>query len=242
MIVISAGMMKSASTIVCDYEIEIMKLTSRRNGQFKLLNFSSSKVRAYRGKLDFKTCIILILINYIYGDIVLKSHSGPTIFARLLMIMGIAKVSYTYRDPRDAVLSMMDHGERTRKELLNGGQSLEGKRGFRHIYKIEDALPEIKNEINNCCKWKEIKGVLLIRYENFIENRYDYINTIASFLERNLEDKDISSIYQKYEINKPENLNKGTKNRYIHEMNEEEVALCNSYFLDELNELMYSLK
>ena len=89
-------MMKSASTIICDYQIEMMKLATKRNGQSVLEKLSSGRGRAYRGKLDFKTFIILFYINIFHGDIVLKSHGKPTFFVRLLVNLGLAKVTYSY--------------------------------------------------------------------------------------------------------------------------------------------------
>ena len=241
MIIISAGMMKSASTVICDYQIEMTKLIAKRNGQSVLLKFSSGRGRAYRGKLDFKTFILLLYINYIHGDIVLKSHSSPTFFVRLLINIGLAKVTYTYRDPRDAVLSMVDHGARTRKELIEKGETLEGQRGFRHIHQIKDALPEIKRELYIFSKWKEFDDVMLIRYEDFIENKCAYLTKIADYLGYKLSKQDLDSIYQKYEISKPKNFNKGTKERYKTEMTAVELELCNQVFQNNLETMGYLL-
>lgn len=233
--------MKSASTIICDYQIEMMKFTAKRNGQSVLEKFSSGRGRAYRGKLDFKTFLILLYVNFVHGDIVLKSHAGPTFFAKLLVNLGLAKVSYSYRDPRDAVLSIIDHGARTRKELIEKGESLEGTRGFRHIHNVEDALPEIKKELPKVCAWKKFDGVQLIQYEDFIGNKRDYLTKIAEYLGYNLSKQDLDTIYQKYETSKPQNFNKGTKDRYQTEMKPEEIKLCNQAFYDELKEIEYSV-
>ncbi len=49
------------------------------------------------GNLDFKT-FLLVVINFIYGDIALKTHSGHTFTLGYTGQLVLAKVTYSYRD------------------------------------------------------------------------------------------------------------------------------------------------
>src|SRR5512140_2111381 len=43
---------------------------------------------------------------------VIKAHAGPSTWSRLLEVAGLLRVTYIYRDPRDAMLSAFDFGQR----------------------------------------------------------------------------------------------------------------------------------
>lgn len=238
MIIISAGFMKSASTLIHDYQIEMIDLSSHRSGQKILEKFSSGRGTAYRGKLDFKTFLILIVVNFLFGDVVLKTHSGPTFYVRLLVKLGLAKVTYTYRDPRDVALSMVDHGIRTRKKEL---EYPEDNRGFRNILKVEDTIPQIKQEIDNWYGWKNFGDVLLIKYEDLMNDKANSLRKIVDYLGYNLSDSDFEILVSKYTSLKSRNFNKGTIERYKSEMSPTDLQIYNQALQKELTDMQYAI-
>lgn len=237
MIIISAGFMKSASTLIHDYQVDMIALASKRNGQKQLERFSSGRGAAYRGKLDIKTFLILIVINFLYGDTALKTHSGPTFFVRLLVALGLAKVTYSYRDPRDVALSMLDHGNRTRQKE---GENVKDNRGFRNVHEVSDALPQVKQEIENWYGWRDFGKVLLIRYEDFMTKKAESLQAIAEHLDYDLSDADLKSLLDKYTDLKSRNFNKGTVERYKEELSAPELAVCNEALKQELKDMNYA--
>ena len=239
MIIISASCRKSASTLIFDYQRDMVQLAENKNGQLRLQKFSTGK--GYRGKLDIKTFLLLIYINFKYGSVVLKTHSGPTFFVRLLVNLGLAKVTYSYRDPRDVVLSMIDHGTRTRKELKQQEKSIYSTKGFADIYSIEDALSRVREEIKNWYLWSNFKDVLLIKYESFVPNKLAYIKKIANHLGYHINDRELNSIHQKYSANS-RNFNKGVVGRYTKEMNDKELKSCEEIFQVALKDMGYILE
>jgi len=55
----------------------------------------------------------MMMIPAVRGEtFVIKAHAGPTVFARLLRVAGLLRITYIYRDPRDAMLSAYDYGRR----------------------------------------------------------------------------------------------------------------------------------
>lgn len=237
MIVISAGFMKSASTLIHDYQVDMIELASKRSGQKQLEKFSSGRGAAYRGKLDLKTFLILIVINFLYGDVALKTHSGPTFFVRVLVALGLAKVTYSYRDPRDVALSMRDHGIRTRKK----GEIFKDHRGFSDVHKVADALPKVKEEIENWYGWRDFGNVLLIRYEEFMTQKAKCLQEIAQHLNYDLSQGDLQTLLDKYTDLKSRNFNKGTVERYKEELSATDLATCNKALARELKDMSYSV-
>ncbi|NEQ54159.1 MAG: sulfotransferase domain-containing protein [Leptolyngbya sp. SIO3F4] len=237
MIIISAGFMKSASTLIHDYQIEIINLVARRNGQKMLEKFSSGRGAAYRGKLDLKTFVLLVIINFIFGDIALKTHSGPTFFVRLLVSLGLAKVTYSYRDPRDVALSMLDHGNRTRQKE---GENFKDNRGFSDVFKVEDAIPKVRQEIDNWYGWRDFKDVHLVRYEDFMNNKEDVLKQMISYLGYEMNALDFDKLLEKYQTVKSRNFNKGTSGRYKVDMSPDDLELYNITFSEELSDMEYA--
>jgi len=237
MIVISAGFMKSASTLIHDYQVDMIALASKRNGQKQLEKFSSGRGAAYRGKLDLKTFLILIVINFLYGDVALKTHSGPTFFVRVLVALRLAKVTYSYRDPRDVALSMLDHGNRTRKK----GENFKDNRGFSNVHEVTDALPKVREEIDNWYGWRDFGSVLLIRYEDFMTEKAKCLQAIAQHLGYDLSQEDVQTLLNKYTDLKSRNFNKGTVERYKEELSATDLAACNRALATELKDMSYSV-
>jgi uncharacterized protein (DUF302 family) len=239
MIIISAGFMKSASTLLHDYQVEVIKTVTKKNGQKELERFSSGRGAAYRGNLDFKTFLILLYINFRYGDVVLKTHGAPTIYVKLLVDWGLAKVTYTYRDPRDVALSMLDHGIKTREKLVSADDTLKSSVGFRDVCSVKDAMPRIQREINIWYKWKTFEKKFSVKYESFMDCKLEYLRQMIDYLGYEISESQIQTIFEKYESTKSRNFNKGIAERFKAEMKSEEIDLFNKNFGQDLVAMGY---
>ena len=229
--------MKSASTLIHDYQVEMIDIASKRNGQKQLEKFSSGRGVAYRGKLDLKTFLLLIVINFLFGDIALKTHSGPTFYVRLLCSLGLAKATYSFRDPRDVALSMLDHGNRTRQKEPEYPGDI---RGFRNVEEVPDTFSQIGYEIDNWYKWKDFGDVWFIKYEDFMTNKSKTLKEIADYLGYDLSDADFETLLSKYAAVKSRNFNKGTTERYKSEMSASDLEICRQTWRKELSDMQYA--
>lgn len=239
MIIVSAGLRKSASTLAFLYQIEIIKHAKKRNGQSILEKYASGK--GYRGNLNLKTIILLLYINFVYGDVVLKTHGEPSIYLKLLVKLGIVRVTYNFRDPRDAIISMMDHGKKTRLKFDARGEKY-SDRGFGNIYTVRDAVPRILPDIKSWLAWNSLDGTLTIRYEDFICSKLHFLKQICKHINCSLTESELNTIIAKFEDKQKldtANFNKGIVGRFKTEMTEEEIQYCNSLFSDELNKMGY---
>ncbi|MGE5777012.1 MAG: sulfotransferase domain-containing protein, partial [Chloroflexota bacterium] len=96
---------------------------------------------------------------------VIKAHSGPTSTSRLLQRLGLLRITYIYRDPRDAMLSAYDYGQRAIKK----GQP----NAFSHLTDFPKSVGFILDYVRIWEKWMKEKNVLIARYEDLLTN-YDH--------------------------------------------------------------------
>ncbi len=236
MIIISSSIPKSASTLVYNYQQDLLALASQNNAvaqeEFRIL----SKCGGFLRRIDFKTFLSIIFITRKYGDIVIKTHSQPTFFMKLLIALGLAKATFCYRDPRDIILSAIDHGERTRK-------GLDPSNACQNMVTIDDSLPIVKSWTSNWYKWKKFGKVFFIRYEDLLDNKVFYLQEMSEYFNLRLKKEQIEEIYLKHEKIKKTawNFNKGTTQRYKTEMNYSDLLLCDRELKEILKDMNYSI-
>ncbi|MEK7991072.1 MAG: sulfotransferase domain-containing protein, partial [Thiotrichaceae bacterium] len=233
MIVINNGVPKSGTTLILQYQIDMIKLASPENGlaelgrQYKNLFFPYIKNKEIESFLNIeKKC----------GDFVIKVHSQPSHnnLKKLVEEFG-AKVTCGYRDPRDIILSAMDHRLRSQNKLDISG-------AFLNIATIEDGIKAVKKWLNIYYGWAEYGQALMIKYEDLIANKFSTLIDIANFLKLNLDDEVLKELCDKHERNKVSswNFNKGTSYRWQSEMSVEQIEMCNEMLHDDLIKLGYS--
>ena len=160
MIVFSIGLPKSASTLIFNCQKDLLAVSDQPSGL--------SVMRTYPGSLYVETfctkyLLKLLYVNFRFGSIVVKSHASPSNIVRVMLSIGIAKATYTYRDPRDIVLSAIDHGNRSRESGNNDD-------AFVSFVSICDSIPKVKRRLQRAYAWKSCSGVHLMRYENIVDD------------------------------------------------------------------------
>jgi hypothetical protein len=111
----------------------------------------------------------MVAIPALLGNtFVIKAHAGPTRTSRLLQSLGLLRITYIYRDPRDAMLSAFEYGQRA----LQKGQP----NAFSHLTTLQTSLDFITRYLRIWEKWMKQKNVLIARYEYLLT---DYDNEVA---------------------------------------------------------------
>lgn len=156
---------------------------------------------------------------------VIKTHRSPTFFIKLLIRLGISKAVFSYRDPRDVVLSMIDHGNRSR---LN----LDEPECFQNITDFKSSLKYVKRALKKHVRWQKYGNALFIRYEEFMVDKRNAISSLNHYLEFGLREETIDEILVLHESEKTtyHNYNKGVINRHLTELSEEQQQQCNRIF------------
>ncbi len=126
---------------------------------------------------------------------------------------------------------MLDHGNRTRQKPP---EKPNDTRGFRDVHNV-DAIPAVKQEIDSWYGWKAFDDVLLIRYEEFMDQK-DALEKIANYLGYKISSSEFDQLLDKYTAVKSRNFNKGTIERYKAEMSASELQAFNQSLQVELKD------
>ncbi len=229
-------MPKSGSTLICNLEADLLKLSDRKNGldngQHKLQKRFGGR---YFEKIGLITLVRLLYLHRKHGSFVIKIHTGPTWTLRFLINNNIAKATYSIRDPRDIILSAIDHGHKSRNGTGNPSPF------FAKFTDVESSVLKVKRMLKRYYKWGKYGNVHIIKYEDLMQDKYREIKQIIRYLNLAVNEKKLTRLMERYEKNKfsSHNFNKGTIYRYKNEMNESELERCNIAFQKFLIECKY---
>ena len=141
-----------------------------------------------------------------------------------------------YRDPRDVILSAMDHGKRSRELGLQSG-------GFVEFQSVIDSIPFVQSMIEKFEHWSHFHQVYLVRYETLVTNPIAELSQVAKFLNWKVAKKDLEVIVNEQLSKRKDalNFNKGTTERWKTEMNAKEVHLTTQAFKPFLKKMRYEV-
>jgi len=108
------------------------------------------------------------------NNFVIKAHAGPSAASRLLQSLGLLRITYIYRDPRDAMLSAYDYGQRA---LQKGRPN-----AFSHLTDFDKSLDFIMDYIHIWEGWMKEKNVLIARYEDLLTDYDNEVKRLVRFL------------------------------------------------------------
>lgn len=239
MIVMSAGLVKSASgwlfnltndLLVAAGESDVRRV-KREFGLDKVLRHENCNLGApTAGKL-----LALARPARAGHTFVVKTHASPGPVTRLLLRAGWIRATYTYRDPRDVVVSALEHGEKSRAR----GE----RQGFQHLHTVDEAIPFVASYLDTASHWLAAPNVLPVRYEEMIADPEAVLAAVARHLDV---DVDRPTIHEVIERNDPAqaggrlHFNKGVAGRYREVLNDDEVARCNDTFAPFLRRADYA--
>ncbi|HEY2982373.1 MAG TPA: sulfotransferase domain-containing protein, partial [Anaerolineales bacterium] len=121
---------------------------------------------------------------------VIKAHAGPTASSRLLRTVGLLRVSYIYRDPRDAMLSAYDYGQHA---LAKGRPN-----AFSHLTDFEQSVEFIMDYVHIWDRWVHERGVLVTRYEDLLTDYMAESARVAEFLGVDGTRPEVRAVIEKY--------------------------------------------
>src|SRR6187401_1600861 len=116
MIVLSVGMPRAGSGWHYNLVHDLMKTTrcadAREIREKYRLQGILTEVNCNIGVLSARRLAMVTIPALMGNTFVIKAHSAPTASSRLLQRLGLLRITYIYRDPRDAMLSAYDYGQR----------------------------------------------------------------------------------------------------------------------------------
>jgi len=206
MIYISYGVPKSASTFA--YVVTKTILDAAGYNTVSL----SVRAKGGRSRLNYIDPISWTAIERVRSEIgersaVIKTHGAPDKQLESAIERGEILASAIVRDPRDIALSLVDHGERSRRA---------GVSDFANIYSAIDAVDLLDEQMRRLAKWTAGVKVLLLAYDQLCFDTETAVRRIIDHAGLSLTPATIvPALPNKEEVLQ---FNKGARNRYEAEM------------------------
>jgi hypothetical protein len=183
--------------------------------------------------------LAMVAVPAVQGNtFVIKAHAGPTTASRLLQRLGLLRITYIYRDPRDAMLSAYDYGQRA---LQKGRPN-----AFSHLTDFQKSLDFILEYVRIWEKWMKEKDVLIARYEDLLTNYEAESIRLVRFLRLNAGEPEVRAVVDAYRPEAAEgqqglHFYKGKIGRFSSSYSEEELAILQEKLGPSLARMGYEL-
>lgn len=194
------------------------------------VNCNISTLRFYK--------VFPVFIPVLFGNqFVIKTHAGPTRFVRYLIKQKQILIIYIYRDPRAAMLSAYDYGQRA---ILNKRSN-----AFSHLNNLEEAAEFIKFYIDVWRSWSILEQVLKVRYEDLLSDYQQEVEKAAKFLKLDLDCSECVEVIKKYQPGRGDpgqigtHFNLGEAERFRRKMPPVQLARFSQMFQTSLAEMGY---
>jgi hypothetical protein len=242
MIVLSVGMPRAGSGWHYNVIHDLMATTDCADARdirekYRLQNILT-EVNCNIGVLSARRLALVSVPALLGNTFVIKAHAGPTRGSRLLEAIGLLKVTYIYRDPRDAMLSAYEFGQRA----LDKGRP----NAFSHLTDFGKTLDFMAEYVHIWEKWMEEKLPLIARYEDLLMNYDQEAARLVRFLKLDGDQPKIQAVIEKYRPEKGEGQQglhffKGKIGRFRQAYSAEQQAIMAERFGPALQKMGYQV-
>lgn len=194
MIVLAVGMPRAGSGWHYNLVHDLMKTTGCADARdirerYRLQNILT-EVNCNIGVLSARRLALVVLPALVGNTFVIKAHAGPTSASRLLQRLGLLQITYIYRDPRDAMLSAYDYGQRAIKKGRPNA--------FSHLTDFQKSVDFIMEYIHIWEKWMNEKNVLIACYEDLLTDYDREVTRLVGFLKLNRNKAEVQKVIDGY--------------------------------------------
>jgi Sulfotransferase domain len=194
MIVLSVGMPRAGSGWHYNLVHDLMKTTGCADARdirerYHLQNILT-EVNCNIGVLSTRRLGLVALPALVGNIFVIKAHAGPTSASRLLQRLSLLRITYIYRDPRDAMLSAYDYGQRAIKKGRPNA--------FSHLTDFQKSVDFIMEYVHIWEKWVNEKNVLIARYEDLLTDYDHEVTRLVGFLNLNGNKVEVQKVIDGY--------------------------------------------
>jgi hypothetical protein len=223
MLIVSAGMPKSGSAYFYNVLNGVMVAAGFPDARAIKDKYGLTGVmRWHNNNVDvrFGLLLRLWLISRREGPFVVKTHAAPQPSMKLLASLRWVRVVYTYRDPRDVLLSAMDHGQK----ILEAGEH----HTFASLVEFDKAFAAVETWLGTWRAYHAMPNVLGIKYEDLLADPVQTLRRCEEFLGLAVKDDARTAVLWQYNRDNPEaareelHLNKAVAFRYRTEMSAEQ--------------------
>lgn len=241
MIVLSVGMPRAGSgwyyNLTHDLIMAAGGQDARQIRQRFHLQSILTEVNCNIGALTVRRLSAVMLPTLLGNTFVIKAHAGPTPYAKLLIRAGLIRPAYIYRDPRDAMLSAYEYGQRA---LQKGRPN-----AFSSLTDFESSLKFMTEYVRISEAWLACDRTLHTCYENLLGDYDTEAGRLVRFLGLDETSPAIQQVVNKY---RPEeatreqkglHFNKGRTGRFREKMTPEQQQILAERFGPYLKRMGY---
>ncbi len=194
MIVLSVGMPRAGSGWHYNVIHDLMATTGCADARdirekYRLQNILT-EVNCNIGVLSARRLAMVTVPALMGNTFVIKAHAGPSAWSRFLEAIGLLRVTYIYRDPRDAMLSAFDFG---RRAIEKGRPN-----AFSHLTDFQKTLDFMAEYVRIWEKWTSEKTPLIARYEDLLTEYDAEIARLVGFLELDGSRPEVRKVIEQY--------------------------------------------
>jgi len=242
MIILSVGMPRAGSGWHYNLIHDLMKTTGCADAhdireQYRLQRILT-EVNCNIGVLSLRRLAMVTVPALAGKTFVIKAHAGPTTWSRLLSRMGLLRITYIYRDPRDAMLSAYEYGQRALKKGRPNA--------FSHLGDFEKSLAFMQDYVRIWEQWQAEKGVLIARYEALLQDYEAESARLVDFLQLDGGRPEVQQVIEGYRPSKAEgqqglHFYKGKIGRFRETYSAEQQAVLAERFGPYLSKMKYEI-
>ncbi len=228
MLIVSASMQKSGSGYLYNLLNDMQIAAGNADARTIKKKYSLGELMQYHnnniGKMYLRTLFKLWLLSCREETFVVKTHAVSSRASQWFDILGLVKMIYIYRDPRDVILSVMDEGKR----ILERGE----QHSFAEYAQFDDALQAVKDWSGVWQTYNEIPSILMLKYEELLADPESVMKKCENFVGVTLKESTRNGILFRYNKKNPKgdlqglHLNKAVATRYKTEMSGAEKERC----------------
>lgn len=194
MIVLSVGMPRAGSGWHYNLIHDLMKVSGYAEAReirmrFHLENILT-EVNCNIGVLSARRLGMVMVPALLGNSFVIKAHSAPTPAVRMLAGLGLMRITYIYRDPRDAMLSAYDYGRRA----LDRGRP----NAFSHLTDFDETLSFMADYVRIWEGWMRERKVLIARYEDLLTDYEAELERLLGFLHVDGNRPEVRAVVEQY--------------------------------------------
>jgi len=243
MIILSVGMPRAGSGWYYNLTNDLAVAAGYQDGrlirQRYHLQSILTEVNCNIGALTSRRLLAVLLPSLMGNTFVIKAHAAPTPFALRLIGMGWMRTAYIYRDPRDALLSAYENGQRAREKGRENA--------FSHLVDFETAMQFMQEYVRISEAWIACEQALHTRYESLLEEYETEAGQLAGFLELDIQQPEIRQMLDKYRPQDAQpdqkglHFSKGKIGRFRQKLSEEQQVVLVHAFEPYLEKMGYAI-
>ncbi|MEX1247000.1 MAG: sulfotransferase domain-containing protein [Anaerolineales bacterium] len=239
MIILAAGMPRAGSgwhyNLVHDIVVASGGQDARLIRRRFLLSPILTEVNCNIRSLSTKRLAPVLVPSMLGNTFAIKTHSGPTPMALRLIQSKRMRVTYIYRDPRAALLSAYEYGQRARTA---------GRRNaFARLETIEQAIDFVKLYLRVWKQWTSLPAAHTLRYEDLLANYDTEAARLAGFFKADPASpavKEAIEFYRSEKGAKGQHFQVGEAARFREVLTPEQLKAVNEAFGPYLGEMGYA--